>query len=137
MPEPDGPSNCRASRMRTQSSCLPNQMELTTGTRWRFTRLPDWSTSRREWALRWCTFPTRSGNMIRIGTTWGSTAIMKDRFSRKPTGELVAWDPVAQKAVWRAKYPVLDGGGVLATGGNLVFQGRADGIFAAFRATDG
>jgi mono/diheme cytochrome c family protein len=26
---------------------------------------------------------------------------------------------------------------VLATGGNLVFQGRADGIFAAFRATDG
>ena len=54
-----------------------------------------------------------------------------------PTGELLAWDPVAQKAVWRAKYPVLDGGGVLATGGNLVFQGRADGIFAAFRATDG
>ena len=34
-------------------------------------------------ALRWCTFPTRSGNMIRIGTTSGSTAIMKDRFSPK------------------------------------------------------
>ena len=54
-----------------------------------------------------------------------------------PTGELVAWDPIAQKIVWRARYPVLDGGGVLATGGNLVFQGRADGIFAAYRATDG
>jgi quinohemoprotein ethanol dehydrogenase len=54
-----------------------------------------------------------------------------------PTGELVAWDPVAQKAAWQAKYPVVDGGGVLATGGNLVFQGRADGIFAAYRATDG
>jgi quinohemoprotein ethanol dehydrogenase len=54
-----------------------------------------------------------------------------------PTGELVAWDPVAQKAVWRAKYPVVDGGGVLTTGGNLVFQGRADGILAAYRATDG
>ena len=54
-----------------------------------------------------------------------------------PTGELVAWDPVAQKAAWRAKYPVVEGGGVLATGGNLVFQGRADGIFAAYRATDG
>ncbi len=26
---------------------------------------------------------------------------------------------------------------MLATGGNLVFQGRADGIFAAYRATDG
>jgi PQQ-dependent dehydrogenase (methanol/ethanol family) len=54
-----------------------------------------------------------------------------------PTGELVAWDPVAQKAVWRAKYPVVDGGGVLATGGNLILQGRADGILAAYRATDG
>jgi quinohemoprotein ethanol dehydrogenase len=53
------------------------------------------------------------------------------------SGELLAWDPLAQKTVWRAQYPVLDGGGVLATGGNLVFQGRADGIFAAFRATDG
>ena len=56
---------------------------------------------------------------------------------RPPSGELLAWDPMAQKAVWRAKYPVLDGGGVLATGGNLIFQGRADGIFAAYRATDG
>jgi quinohemoprotein ethanol dehydrogenase len=54
-----------------------------------------------------------------------------------PTGELLAWDPIAQKPVWRAKYPVVDGAGVLATGGNLVFQGRADGIFAAYRATDG
>ena len=54
-----------------------------------------------------------------------------------PFGELLAWDPIGQKVVWRAKYPVLDGGGVLATGGNLVFQGRSDGIFAAYRATDG
>ena len=43
----------------------------------------------------------------------------------------------AQKAAWNATYPVAEGGGVLATGGNLVFQGRADGIFAAYRATDG
>jgi quinohemoprotein ethanol dehydrogenase len=54
-----------------------------------------------------------------------------------PTGELLAWDPIAQKPAWRAQYPVVDGGGVLATGGNLIFQGRADGIFAAYRATDG
>ena len=39
--------------------------------------------------------------------------------------------------MWRTKYPVLDGAGVLATGGNLIFQGRSDGIFAAHRATDG
>lgn len=54
-----------------------------------------------------------------------------------PTGELVAWDPVNQKAAWKAKYPVAEGGGVLATAGNLVFQGRADGILAAYRANDG
>ena len=54
-----------------------------------------------------------------------------------PTGELLAWDPIKQEAVWRARYPVLDGAGVLATAGNLIFQGRADGIFAAYRATDG
>jgi quinohemoprotein ethanol dehydrogenase len=53
------------------------------------------------------------------------------------TGELVAWDPVKQKAAWTAKYPVVEGGGVLATAGNLVFQGRADGILAAYRANDG
>jgi len=54
-----------------------------------------------------------------------------------PTGEIVAWDPLRQKAAWSAKYPVAEGGGVLATAGNLVFQGRADGILAAWRATDG
>jgi quinohemoprotein ethanol dehydrogenase len=54
-----------------------------------------------------------------------------------PTGELLAWDPVKQRAAWRARYPVAVGGGVLATAGNLVFQGRADGVLAAYRATDG
>ncbi|MFZ0979886.1 MAG: PQQ-dependent dehydrogenase, methanol/ethanol family [Candidatus Acidiferrales bacterium] len=54
-----------------------------------------------------------------------------------PTGELLAWDPVRQRAAWRVKYPVAESAGTLATGGNLVFQGRADGIFAAYRATDG
>ena len=42
-----------------------------------------------------------------------------------------------QKAAWSAPYPVSEGGGVLATRGNLVFQGRSDGVLAAYRATDG
>jgi quinohemoprotein ethanol dehydrogenase len=54
-----------------------------------------------------------------------------------PTGALVAWDPVKQRAAWSVSYPVVEGGGVLATAGNLVFQGRSDGIVAAYRATDG
>jgi quinohemoprotein ethanol dehydrogenase len=64
---------------------------------------------------------------------------LNDQLAKMPpaTGQLVAWDPVQQKAVWTAKFPVVEGGGVLATGGNLVLQGRADGILAAYRATDG
>jgi quinohemoprotein ethanol dehydrogenase len=54
-----------------------------------------------------------------------------------PRGELLAWNPVEQRAAWHAPSPVLEGGGVLATAGNLVFHGRSDGILAAYRATDG
>lgn len=54
-----------------------------------------------------------------------------------PTGRLVAWNPVSQEAEWTIDFPVLESGGVLATAGNLVFQGRSDGMFAAYRATDG
>ena len=53
------------------------------------------------------------------------------------TGRLVAWDPIRQEARWRVDHPVLNSGGVLATAGNLVFQGRSDGLFVAYRATDG
>src|SRR5208283_1231750 len=54
-----------------------------------------------------------------------------------PTGYLLAWNPVEQRAAWRVTLPLVESGGVLATGGNLVFQGRSDGIFCAYRATDG
>ena len=54
-----------------------------------------------------------------------------------PRGELLAWDPVQQREAWRVPLPASQSGGVLATAGNLVFQGRADGLFAAYRASDG
>jgi len=54
-----------------------------------------------------------------------------------PSGELLAWNPAEQRAAWHASYPVVEGGGVLTTAGNLVLQGRADGVLAAYRATDG
>jgi len=53
------------------------------------------------------------------------------------TGELVAWDPLKQQSVWRASSGRFIGGGVLATAGNLVFQGHSDGQLVAYRATDG
>lgn len=51
--------------------------------------------------------------------------------------ELVAWDPVAQKAVWRTRQPCQFNGGTLNTDGNLVFQGRTDGQFVAYTADKG
>jgi PQQ-dependent dehydrogenase (methanol/ethanol family) len=53
------------------------------------------------------------------------------------TGRLVAWDPVAGREVWRVEHAQPLSGGTLATAGNLVFQGRADGTLRAYRATDG
>ncbi len=52
-------------------------------------------------------------------------------------GHLVAWDPVAQKEVWRVQFDHPWNGGTLATAGNLVFQGNAMGELAAYRASDG
>jgi alcohol dehydrogenase (cytochrome c)/quinohemoprotein ethanol dehydrogenase len=52
-------------------------------------------------------------------------------------GALVAWDPVAQEERWRVQYQGPWNGGVLATGGGLVFQGSAAGNFAAFSTEDG
>ncbi|MCU1329884.1 MAG: qbdA [Bryobacterales bacterium] len=52
------------------------------------------------------------------------------------SGALLGWDPVRQKEVWNVKSPTVEGGGVLVAN-SLVFQGRADGVLAAYRATDG
>jgi len=53
------------------------------------------------------------------------------------TGRLVAWDPVAQRERWSVAQPNLWNGGVLSTGGRLVFQGDFDGNFNAFDAENG
>lgn len=52
-------------------------------------------------------------------------------------GHLAAWDPVRQKEVWRVQHERTWNGGVLSTAGNLVFQGRSDGMFAAYAADTG
>lgn len=68
--------------------------------------------------------------------------IPDDRAQRKAIramlkGHLLAWDPAGQKEVWRVQYDGPWNGGILATGGNLVFQGNAKGQFQAFRADNG
>ena len=52
-------------------------------------------------------------------------------------GQLIAWDPVAQKARWSVEHPFFWNAGVLTTAGGLVFQGAAQGEFAAYDAASG
>ncbi len=52
-------------------------------------------------------------------------------------GSLVAWDPVAQKARWTVARDTLWNGGAVATAGNVVFQGAADGWLYAHDARSG
>lgn len=52
-------------------------------------------------------------------------------------GYLLAWDPVKQREAWRVQHPNVASAGVLATAGDLVFQGTPDGRFVAYRADSG
>jgi quinohemoprotein ethanol dehydrogenase len=52
-------------------------------------------------------------------------------------GYLLAWDPVSNSEVWRITHDKDWNGGILATAGNLLAQGAADGRFVIYRADDG
>jgi len=52
-------------------------------------------------------------------------------------GKLLAWDPVTQTERWSVKHNLAVSGGVLATAGNLVFQGTGMGEFYAYDAQTG
>jgi len=52
-------------------------------------------------------------------------------------GYLVAWNPVTQKEAWRVTHDFIWNGGTVATAGNLVFQGTAEGNFDAYDAASG
>ena len=50
---------------------------------------------------------------------------------------LKAWDPIAKRIAWQVETPGISNGGTLATGGNLVFEGLADGYLHAYSAKEG
>jgi len=52
-------------------------------------------------------------------------------------GALLAWDPIGRKVRWTVPHGTLWNGGVLSTGGGLVFQGAADGYISAYDAGTG
>jgi quinohemoprotein ethanol dehydrogenase len=65
------------------------------------------------------------------------TTVMREFPRDVATGALLAWDPVAQREVWRVDYTGPWNGGLLATAGNLVFQGTSDRRFVAYAADSG
>jgi quinohemoprotein ethanol dehydrogenase len=52
-------------------------------------------------------------------------------------GELRAWDPVRQRVVWSQPGVSFWDGGVMSTGGGLVFRGDAAGFLNVYAAADG
>jgi PQQ-dependent dehydrogenase (methanol/ethanol family) len=55
----------------------------------------------------------------------------------KAIGKLIAWDPMAQRERWHVDHRVTMNGGALATAGNLVFEGTAEGSFNAYAVDSG
>jgi quinohemoprotein ethanol dehydrogenase len=83
------------------------------------------------------TFVARSGGPENLGVNILPPPGGPKRLATAPSRSyLVAWNPVAQKAVWNV---LGRGGGALTTAGDLVFEGSGaiTGDLAAFRATDG
>jgi alcohol dehydrogenase (cytochrome c)/quinohemoprotein ethanol dehydrogenase len=52
-------------------------------------------------------------------------------------GYLKAWDPIKQQEAWHIELPGVWNGGMLSTGGSLVFEGNSAGQFAAYNASTG
>lgn len=70
---------------------------------------------------------------ISVGVEFGTA----DTAADVGTASLQAWDPIKQKEVWKVPLPNNWNPGTLTTAGNLVFQGRADGVFVAYHAETG
>jgi PQQ-dependent dehydrogenase (methanol/ethanol family) len=87
----------------------------------------------------WKPDPNRGFN---VGYNLGAGDLPPDLEIRKQVygtvrGKLLAWDPVAQEARWEIEHPGPWNGGLLATGGGLVFQGNSSSEFNAYNASSG
>ncbi len=87
----------------------------------------------------WKPDPARGFN---IGFDMGAGDLPPDLGFRQEVGatvkgRLLAWDPVNQEARWTVEHPGAWNGGLLATGGGLVFQGTQEASFNAYDASNG
>jgi quinohemoprotein ethanol dehydrogenase len=69
----------------------------------------------------------------------GEDIVMLTEVDGRPhaPGKLVAFDPVSASIRWTVDHPLPFNGGLMATAGNLVFQGNAEGRFEAYAAATG
>ncbi len=67
----------------------------------------------------------------------GNAMLDPDEVLANTYGRLIAWDPVAQREVWRVERAGPANGGALSTAGGLVFQGTGSGQFTALDAETG
>jgi quinohemoprotein ethanol dehydrogenase len=74
---------------------------------------------------------------VQPGGTVTLTFGVKDGSPHEGTAALLAYDPVKQRPVWRVERPSMVTTGVIATAGNIVFQGSVDSKLSAFAAADG
>jgi quinohemoprotein ethanol dehydrogenase len=72
-----------------------------------------------------------------IAAGMGVTLIPEVELSDGRHSFLRAWNPVTQKLAWQVELPGTWPAGVLATAGDLVFQGRLDRRFVAYHAGTG
>ena len=82
--------------------------------------------------VRYSDKPIKGG--VFINNLWIGSEKADERDGK---GSLVAWDPVRQVEVWRVMHENIWNGGVMASAGNLVFQGDAYGKFTAYDAKQG
>ena len=78
---------------------------------------------------------TRGAAPLAVPPTWGPVRQMPA--GQRGGGMLSAWNPVTQKEAWFAPGGGSNGGGALATAGNLVFQALNDGRLVAYSADKG
>lgn len=76
----------------------------------------------------------RPGNATDYGV---KVDIISGKSMGESSSKLIAWDVAEQKELWHVPTPGTWNGGVLATDGNIVFQGEITGEFKAYNADSG
>ncbi len=81
----------------------------------------------------------RRENQFNLGIEFGSLEKMMDESDTAPdtVGHLNAFDPVTGEKRWSVRQKAAWNGGVLATAGDLVFQGNEEGFLVAYDSDTG